>query len=80
MDGIRTGDLGGGDDAVDLEVGFLAGGGADADGFVGELDVHRIDIGLGVDGDGFDIELAAGADDAEGDFAAIGDQDAFEHG
>ena len=54
--------------------------GPDADGLVGELDVHRIDIGLGIDGDGFDIELAAGADDAEGDFAAIGDQDALEHG
>ena len=79
VDGIRAGDLGSGDDAVDLKVGLLAGGGADADGFVGELDVHGIDVGLGVDGDGFDIQLAAGADDAEGDFAAIGDQDAFEH-
>ena len=79
VDGIGTGDLGGGDDAVDLEVGFLAGGRADADGFVGELDVHGIDVRLGIDGDGFDAEFAAGADDAEGDFAAIGDQDALEH-
>ena len=45
----------------------------------GKLDVHRIDIGLGIDGDGFDIELAAGADDAKGYFTAVGDQDAFEH-
>jgi hypothetical protein len=79
MDGIGAGDLGGGDDAVHFQIGLLAGGRADADRLVGELDMHRIDIRLGIDGDGFHIELAAGADDAEGDFAAIGDQDALEH-
>jgi hypothetical protein len=41
--------------------------------------VHRINIRLGINGDGFHIELASGADDAEGDFAAIGYQDALEH-
>ena len=46
---------------------------------IGELNVHRVDIRLGVHSDRFDIEFAAGADDAEGNFAAVGNQDAFEH-
>ena len=46
---------------------------------IGELDMHRIDIRLGVNGDRFDVEFAAGTDDAKGDFATIGNQDAFEH-
>jgi hypothetical protein len=33
--------------------------------------VRGAPVGLGVDADGLDSELAAGADDAEGDFAAI---------
>jgi hypothetical protein len=37
------------------------------------MDVHGIDVGLGIDGDGFHPELAAGADDAQGDFTAVGD-------
>src|SRR5580765_3871879 len=36
-------------------------------------------VGLGVDGDGLDTQLAARADDPEGDFAAIGNQDLVEH-
>jgi hypothetical protein len=72
MDGVRTGDLGGGDDPVDFEVGFLAGGGSNADRFIGELNVHGIHVGFGINGDGLDIKLATGADDAESDFTAIG--------
>lgn len=32
-------------------------------------------VGLRVDGDGFDAELFAGADDAAGDLAAVGNED-----
>ena len=35
--------------------------------------MHGIDIRLGVNGDRFHIQLAAGANDAEGNFAAVGD-------
>ena len=80
MDRIRAGDFRSGDDAVDLQVRFLAGCWADADRFVSELDVHRVHVRLGINGDGFDIKFAAGADDAEGNFTAIGDEDALEHG
>ena len=34
---------------------------------------------VGVDGDGADAQLAAGADDAERDLAAVGDEDLLEH-
>jgi hypothetical protein len=46
---------------------------------IGELDMHRINIRLGVNRNRFDVEFATGADDAKGDFATIGNQDAFEH-
>ena len=41
--------------------------------------VQRVRVGLGVDGHGRDAELAAGADDAHGDLAAVGDEDLLEH-
>ena len=56
-----------------------AGARTDADVVVGEAHVQRLAVGLGVDGDGLDAELAAGANDAQRDLAAIGDQDFLEH-
>ena len=47
---------------------------------VGEPRVQRAAIGLGVDGDRAQAEPPRGADDAAGDFAAVGNQDALEHG
>ena len=79
MDGVGAGDLGGGDEARDLEVGVARRRGADADVVVGEADVQRLAVGLGVDGDRLDAELAAGANDAQRDLAAICDQDFLEH-
>jgi hypothetical protein len=46
---------------------------------VGEADVQRVAVDVGVDRDRRDPELAAGADDAHGDLAAVGDQDLVEH-
>ena len=34
-----------------------------------------LDIGIGVDGDSLDAEVAAGADDPQRDLAAVGDED-----
>mgnify|MGYP001274292197 CR=1 FL=1 len=48
-------------------------------GVVRVLDMKRLPVGLGVNRDGFDIQLAAGAGDAHGDLAAVGDQDALKH-
>jgi hypothetical protein len=41
--------------------------------------VERIPIAFGVDGDGRHAQLAAGADDANGDLAAIGDQNLLQN-
>ena len=79
MDRVRAGDLGSGDDAVGLEIAVLARAGADADRLVGELDVHGIDIRLGINRHRMHAEFAAGADDAKRDLAAVGDQDFVEH-
>ena len=51
---------------------------ADAHRFVGEADVKRARVGLGVDGDRGDAELAACADHAERDLTAVRDQDLLE--
>ena len=80
MDGLGAGDLGGAEDGRHLEVAVGGAGAADADGAVGEGDMEAVAVGGGVDRDGLDAELAAGADDADGNLAAVGDQDAAEHG
>ena len=51
----------------------------DADVLVGEPDVQRVLVRLGIDGDRLDAQLAAGMDDAQRDLAAVGDQDLLEH-
>ena len=79
MHGLGAGLLARGDDAIHREVGLARRRRADAHGFVGEFDVPRVAVGLGVDGDGRDAHRARGADHAAGDFAAVGDQDLLEH-
>ena len=79
MDRVRAGDFRGGNDVRDIEVAFGRRAGADTDGFVRHLDVQAVAVGFGMDGDGFKPHLAAGADDAHGDFAAVGDQDFLKH-
>ena len=41
--------------------------------------MERVAVELGVHGDRGDAELAAGADDPDGDLAPVGDQDLVEH-
>jgi hypothetical protein len=41
--------------------------------------VERLDVGLRIDREGLDAQFAAGPDDAEGDFAAVGDEDFLNH-
>ncbi len=80
MDGLDVGHLGGADDARDLQIAFGGRGWADADGVVGQFEIRRIAVGRAVDGDDFDAEILAGADDPQGDLTTIGDEDALEHG
>ena len=68
------------EDGVGVEVALGRGLPAERERLVGEPDVQRVAIELGVDRDGLDAELASGADDAHGDLAAVGDQDLLQHG
>ena len=63
----------------DLQVRITRGRRANAHVVIGESDVQRFAIGIRVDGHGRDLELAAGADDAQRDLAAVRDQDFLEH-
>ena len=56
-----------------------AGARPDADVVVGEAHVQRLAVRFGVDRDRLHAELAAGADDAQRDLAAVGDQNFLEH-
>ncbi len=80
VDGRGAGAARGGDDGRGIEIGAGALGGADGVGGVGQAHVQRVAVGRGIDRDGADAEAPAGADDADRDFAAVGDQDGFEHG
>jgi len=73
MNGVAAGAAGGVDQLVDAEVAFARWCGADGISFVGEANVYRGAVRFAEDGDGGDAELAAGSDNSNGDFAAIGD-------
>ncbi|GAC1460296.1 MAG: hypothetical protein NVSMB8_10650 [Candidatus Limnocylindrales bacterium] len=51
---------------------------ADADRLIGGMDRQAVGVGLAIDDDRLDPELAAGADDPESDLAAVGDEDLIE--
>ena len=55
-----------------VEVALGGRPGADQVRLVGRGDVEGAPVGLGIDGDGGDPELAQGAEDADGNLAAIG--------
>ncbi len=74
MDRVYGVAAGGVQNAVDIEIAFRGGRCADVGGFVGFADVQRGTIRVGINGDGADIHLTQGADDAERDLAAIRDQ------
>ena len=67
------------DDFVDAEIAFRGRGGAEMGGFIGHADGERGAVGVGINGDARDVHVAEGANEADGDFTAIGDQDLAEH-
>ncbi len=79
MDGLGAGRLAGLDDLLDDEIAFGRGRRSDEDGVIGHLDMQRVAVGLGIDGDRRNSHLAGGLDDATGDLAAVCDQYPFEH-
>ncbi len=79
MDGVGAGVNGGADDVGDVQVAVRGGAGTDADRVVGQADVQGVAVGGGVDGHRLDTQFLAGADDADGDFAAIGYENSLKH-
>ncbi len=79
MNGFGVGDFGGADHRWNVQIAARALGRADADGFVRKTRVEAVAVGFGIHGDGADAQILAGADDAQGDFAAVGDQNFFKH-
>ena len=69
----------GGDDLVDREIGLRRRGWPYRDRFIRHLDMQRILVRVGIDGDGPDAHAARRLDDATGDLAAVSDQDCLEH-
>ena len=76
---LRARNFGRRNDARDVEIAVTGGRFADAHVFVREANVKRFSIGFGVNGDSLDAQLMTRANDTEGDFATIGDEDFFEH-
>ena len=79
VDRLGVGDFSGRDDRRHVQVAQRRRRRADAHRLVGQLDVLGVAVGLGIDHHRLDAHLAAGALDAQGDLAAVGDQDFFEH-
>ena len=79
MDGVAAGATGHVDDFVDVKIAFASRCRADRMGFIRETHVERFAVDFAKDSDGADSEFAAGAQDAHGDFTAIGNQDFLEH-
>ena len=79
MHGLRAGLAAGFHDLLNNEIAFGRGRRSDEDSVIRHLDVKRIAVGFGIDGDGFDTHAPGGLDDPAGDLAAIGDQNTFEH-
>jgi hypothetical protein len=79
VDRLGVGDFGRGNDGGDVQVALTRRRRADADRFVGQLDVFRLGVGLRVHGDGAHAEFAAGAQDAQRDFAAVCYENLAEH-
>ena len=79
MDGIGIGDFGGTDDRLHVQIAFGARRRTDADALIGQLHMQCLTVGIRMHRHRFDAQFLAGADDPQGDFAAIGDQDFMKH-
>ena len=79
VNGVGVGDFRRTDDRRDVQVGLGGRGRADADRFVGQPYVHQIPVSLGINRHGANAQLLAGTQDAQGDFAAVGNDNLFQH-
>src|SRR5207247_10128031 len=66
-------------DAIDFQITFRARWGANANRFIRQLDVERINIRFRVDREGANAKFSTSANDAQCNLAAIRDKDFFKH-
>ena len=79
MDGVGGGTAGDVEDEIAAKVRFRGWRGTEAVSFIGFEDVRSGAIGVGIDGNGRNAQLAAGAQNTKGDLATIGDEDFAKH-
>src|SRR6202011_2762078 len=74
VDRIDAEQFGRANDAGDVQVAVPGGRGPDAEGFVGEPDMHRPAVGIRIHGHRPYAQFAAGADDSHRDLASVRDE------
>lgn len=79
MDSLRARQPGGGEDRGGVEVAVRGGRRPDAERFVGQAHVGGVSVRLRVHDDGLDAQFMAGPLYAQGDFAAVGDENLMKH-
>ena len=67
------------DDAIGAEIAVARGRRSDRHGDIGEPDMHGIAIRVRIDGSGTQADALCRANDADGDFASIGDEKRTKH-
>jgi hypothetical protein len=75
MDGIAFGATRYTNNFFNIEIAFAGCGWAYGVGFVGQPDVQGFAVYLAENSGGADTEFATSPEDADGDFAAVGNQD-----
>ena len=78
MDRLGAGRQGGVDDRIDAQVALGRRRRSEADRGIRHRDMHRVGVGVAVDGDRFHAQVVAGADEPDGDLPAVRDEDATE--
>ena len=79
MNRINIADFGRAHNPIDFQIAFKAGRRTDADGFIGELDVERIDVCFLIDSESANAEFLTGANHPQGDFSTISNENFLEH-
>jgi hypothetical protein len=68
------------DDGVNLQITLARRSWSNPNCFIRHTHMHTLDVSVGIDRNGANAQLATGANDANSDFASIGNQDFAKHG
>ena len=79
VDGVGVGDFHGCHNLGNAQVRVGRSGRTDANGFVGKAHVQTFPVGGGINRNRFDAHFPAGANDAQGNLSAIGNEYFFKH-